>query len=74
MRTKVYLFESADVVYIMFVMREEQNVRVLTGKELKIFLCSQFSVQKVDNAFPADSLLARHAGQVRVGQERVTKP
>ena len=23
--------------------------------------------------FPADSLLARHAGQVRVGQERVTK-
>ena len=24
--------------------------------------------------FPADSLLARHAGQVRVGQERVTKP
>ena len=26
MRTKVYLCKSADVVYIMYVMREEQNV------------------------------------------------
>lgn len=31
-------------------------------------------VQKVDNAFPADCRLAHHAGQVGVGQERVTKP